>query len=523
MSIGELASAVWRHRISFLATLVACVAAVVAVTLQLPKTYATTATLYVGSAGVNKELAFDTNLGQQLARTYTTLASNPNVAEEVRRHLPLSLSRAELLARMSFAPVEQTQLIQLTAEGASPREAQTIANTYADVFASRVAAQLVKGTTQTRVSVSEPAAEPTGPSKPNPPLYIGAGGLLAALLALGVALLRDRLDKSIKVADEDDVVLGQPILARVPEIVRGGERGIEHRDSLRVLGLNLSVFLPKTERVLLVTSGRPVEGKSTVAASLAMAMVADGHRVALVEGDLRRPGLRATGVLEGFSRSQVGLANYLVGAATKSEIVTRGPSRGWLSVIWSGPAAPNPTRLLGTQQLKDLLDWLKADHEWVIVDAPPVSIGADASILATRVGGMLYVVDVQQTTQAEAQAGVNQLRKVSSGPLGVVLNRAAMPKASYYYAASSDRDGRVDDGEDTNGKVTHLPEAALRSAMPPPASPVSPPSRTAPTPSAAPSPSAAPPAAPPAAEALPPPPVREDSVRADRLGMPAAN
>src|ERR671924_452709 len=117
MSIEQIGSLVWRRRLAFVVTLVACVVAVVVVTYQLPKSYQATATLLVGSSEVEKTAVVDSGLGEQLARTYTTLAGNPNVADEVRAALPLQLSRSELLGRMSFAPVERTRLLQISAEG----------------------------------------------------------------------------------------------------------------------------------------------------------------------------------------------------------------------------------------------------------------------------------------------------------------------------------------------------------------------------------------------------------------------
>src|SRR5919204_16741 len=115
MSIEQIGSLVWRRRLAFTATFVACLVAVVVITYQLPKSYQATATLLVGTSEVEKTAVVDSGLGEQLARTYTTLAGNPNVAGENPRQLPLKLSRSELLGRMSFAPVERTRLLQISA------------------------------------------------------------------------------------------------------------------------------------------------------------------------------------------------------------------------------------------------------------------------------------------------------------------------------------------------------------------------------------------------------------------------
>src|SRR5687767_2898747 len=138
MSLEQIASILWRRRLLFALTFLACVAAVVVVTYRLPKSYEATATLLVGGKETQTDLPLDTGLAERLTRTYTTLAGNPNVADEVRQELPLELSRSELLDRMSFSPVERTQLLQIRAEAPSRSEAQQIANTYAAVFQGRV-------------------------------------------------------------------------------------------------------------------------------------------------------------------------------------------------------------------------------------------------------------------------------------------------------------------------------------------------------------------------------------------------
>ena len=438
MSVDQIASTLWRRKLLFALTFLACLAAVVAVTFSLPKTYKATATLFVGvNKEVNEALAYDTNVGEQLARTYTTLAANPNVAEEVRRRLPFGISRAKLIGKMSFAPVERTQLLEITAEGDSPRQAQQLANTYSSVFVSRVRDQFRRGETQTKISVNEMASSPTQPAKPNPPLYIGLGGLLAAVLATGVALLRDRLDTSIRISEEDDSVLGEPIVARIPDMAtRRGEDWLEVNDAFRLLKTNIDFFDERPAQVLMVTSPSPFEGKTTVCAQLAVTAVADGEKVLLIEADLRRPGLAETEVGERLERASVGLTNYLVGVADERKIVTPQPGLPGLHVIWAGPLPPNPSSLLGSRRLATLIETLRSDYDRIIVDTPPISVGADSSVTVGHVDGTLYVIDARRTKRSPAQAGLNQLEKARARLLGVVVNRAAVNRDSYgYYGA----------------------------------------------------------------------------------------
>lgn len=443
MSIDQIAAILWRRRVSFLAALLACLGAVIAVTLVLPKTYTGTATVYVGGRVGEGEFV-DTQLLEQHTRTYSTLAGNPQVADAVLERLDENLTRQQLLDRMAFAPVERTQLLLISAEARSPEEAADVANTYAETFVSVMSGLFADGKAPTEIAISEPAAAPEEASKPNPPLYIGFGALLAIFLALAVALLRERLDTRVRVAPEDDTVLGQPIMARIPPIgVQDGQVSRAALDRFGLLKTNIDFFDEDPARVVVITSPGVNEGKSTVAANLALACAADGERVVLIEGDLRRPGLGGTVIGRRMQRSPVGLSNFLAAAATEDQILTPHPDNPEFRVIWAGLIPPNPAALLGSHRFDTLIDSLRIDHDRIILDSCPISIGPDASVIASRVDGALYVMDERKTKRSEALAGLNQLRGVRTRLLGVILNRASLSGADgyYYYGDRQPEDG----------------------------------------------------------------------------------
>ncbi|MFL5907073.1 MAG: polysaccharide biosynthesis tyrosine autokinase [Solirubrobacterales bacterium] len=437
MSFEQILSTVWRRRRLFGLAFLACLAVVVVVTFALPKTYKATATVYVGAnSEVNKALAFDTTLGEQLTRTYATLAGNPNVADEARQKMPYGFTRDELLSKMSFTPVERTQLLEISAEGDSPEQAQTIANTYTDTFVARNDVALAQGATQAKITVSEPASKPTSPAKPNPPLYIGLGAFLSIFVALGVVLLRDRLEDRLEIDPDDNSVLGHQVIGRIPD---GNWARSDFRpqldDAFELMKTNLDFGAGTRSQVTLVTSAAADEGKSSIALGLASTFFAHGETVVLLEADLRRPGIAAVRTGVPVKRASVGLTNYLAGQAERREIVNPyGKDRG-MDVIWSGPLPEKPSALLQSPRFARLVAALSSDYDRVIIDSPPAALGADVSMLAAVADTTVLVIDAQRPKRSLAQAAVSQLETVQATALLIALNRmrrTGLASAGYY-------------------------------------------------------------------------------------------
>ena len=441
MTPENVLAVVWQRRLLFLLTTALCLGAVIAVTLALPRQYDATATLFVGQLDTGGDAAaLDTGIGEQLARTYTTLAAQPSVADQVARRAPGSPTREQLLDDMTFAPVERTQLLQITARGDSPEGASRLANLYADTFIARVEASFERSAAPTRVSVTEPAVAPTEAASPNVPLYVGFGAVLALLLGVGVVLLRERLDDRLRVGPDDLDVLGQPVVARIPAFGARDATSPATTDAFRLLRANTDFAADARPHVIGVTSSTPLEGKTTIAAQLATVAAQDGERVVIVEADLRRPGMRDSIVGAPTQPSVVGLTNYLAGAVEMPAIVSDHPDVPGLSVIWPGPLPPNPTRLLGSSRLPRLLAELREHFDRVVIDTSPISVGADASIVLGLADGVLFVVDAQRTSRSRVRAGLAQLETSRAALLGVVVNRSGRPsRESYgYYASPAD-------------------------------------------------------------------------------------
>jgi capsular exopolysaccharide synthesis family protein len=196
------------------------------------------------------------------------------------------------------------------------------------------------------------------------------------------------------------------------------EQAIGRAEAFRALRTNLQFAdVDHPPRVIVITSPLPGEGKTTSAVNIALTIALTGARVALLEGDLRRPSIAAH---LGLSNA-VGLTNVLAGQCELSEVmITR--ERGTLSILTSGPTPPNPSELLGSQQMSELIGVLANNFDIVVIDAPPLLPVTDAAILTAVSDGALLIVRHGKTRREEVVQAIQTLEAVSARLLGTVLN-----------------------------------------------------------------------------------------------------
>jgi tyrosine-protein kinase len=424
VSADQLLITLWRRKwIVILTVLVATVATYV-VSRQLPKVYEAEATLFVGNRSDSANDFEAIQSAQVLARTYAELIQSQNVADQVADALPGDESASEILDRMSFRPISDTQLLVVEAEGDTPEEAAELANTYAATFVQYADDEL-SAETNGDVTVADEAQPPASPVRPRPTLYAAVMFVFALFLGAGLALLRDRLDT--RLGSEDDLAreLGVPVLARVPSIARrrlSKSREQRFLEAFRVLRTNLAFLSPDEplSRVLLA-SASPSEGKSTSSIALARVMAEQGRRVLVIEGDLRRPALARMYELDPTVK---GLTHHLA-LGWRFEEVVHETSVPNVYVMPAGAVPPNPSTLLRPDALEHLLAEASEWADFVIVDSPPLSAGADATILAHAVGTVIFVVNHRRGSRTKVTAAIRQLRQTEANVAGLIVNEMA--------------------------------------------------------------------------------------------------
>jgi len=304
---------------------------------------------------------------------------------------------------------------------------------------------LASRTQSNNVSFVDHAVAPESPFKPNIPLNMIVGLFVGLLGGVALAFLREYVDDTVSSKIDVSTYLKLPFLGVVPVIpedIPANEYDLytyyHPRSSVAeaVRGVRAMVELNPTRPSptrLLVTSSLAREGKTSMVARLGIAYAQMGKRVVLIEGDLRRPRLHQ--VFSGDNT--VGLANYLMDAATVDDILTPTVMPG-LYAIYSGPSTAHPNEALGTERMEALLSELEKRVDVVILDSPPSVPLADAMVLSRFVDGVVLVVKDGSISRSVVEQMVEELRQVDANILGVVLNNVDIARNGsrykYYHA-----------------------------------------------------------------------------------------
>jgi capsular exopolysaccharide synthesis family protein len=357
--------------------------------------------------------------------------NSPPVTSAVISRLALPLTPQQLAAKISATAPLDTVLINVTVKDGTPERAQAMANATAAQFT-----QFVSSLEQTdptaappvKVSVVKPAELPVGPVSPRVPLNLALGLLFGLAVGVGAAVLRETLDTSIKSGADLSEHFGLTTLGvigfdantpRRPLLVHE-EPQSPRAETFRQLRTNLQfIDVDSAPRSIVVTSSVPGEGKTTTTVNLAISLAQAGQRVIVVEGDLRRPQLASFLGLEGA----VGLTSVLIGRAELDEALQPWGEEG-LQVLASGPTPPNPSELLGSHGMQELLRTLEARADLVLLDSPPLLPVTDAAVLSTVASGAVLVIRVDRTRREQVDHALESLQAVGARVLGAVLNMA---------------------------------------------------------------------------------------------------
>ena len=279
------------------------------------------------------------------------------------------------------------------------------------------------------VSKATPALKPY---RPNVPLNIALGIVVGFVVGVGLAFFVEYLDTSMKTIDDVELALQAPVVGVIPQnvgpIFEEGEDS-PHAEAYRVLRTNV-LFGRKDERLntITVVSGGAGEGKSTTILNIATIFAQNGHRILLVDTDLRRPSLH-----KAFNVSNsIGITSHLLGQRTLEEVIQKTPVKN-LDFLPSGRLPASAMGILNSPQMKEFVNDIKQRYDFVFFDSPPILGVSDASILVSMMDMTLLVVQYRKYPQPMTVRAKLTIDKVGGNLLGVVLNNINLSSDSYYY------------------------------------------------------------------------------------------
>jgi capsular exopolysaccharide synthesis family protein len=374
-------------------------------------------------------------LTQDLVKSEVERLALTKQVEELQRVFIFNRRRLDSLPRL-----EQQQL-QLQ------RQLTVAQITYQEFLKQYQLVQVLENQNVGNSRVISEALVPELPVSPKIPLNLALGGFLGVLLGAGTALLLESMNQSLKNIEEANRLLGFPLLGTIPQ---HGEKNPKNPQegrqelpllddpyspvstSFEMLQTNLGFTVSDKElRVILVTSATPGEGKSFVAANLALAGAYVGKRVLLVDADMRRP--RQHRVWE--IHNLLGLSNILAGQTQlKNAVQEVSPL---VKMLPAGKIPPNPVTLLDSQCMADLVEEASKDYDFVIIDTPPLTAVTDPLIVGKYVDGLLLVVRPGKVEYSAVNAAKSLLTQAKLPILGMVVNGIVKESGygGYYYSS----------------------------------------------------------------------------------------
>jgi capsular exopolysaccharide synthesis family protein len=309
------------------------------------------------------------------------------------------------------------------------------------------------------------------PIQPRPIQNILQGGMIGLIIMSAIAYLIDYLDDTVKTVEDIHMAFDVPVLGVIADInSTNGEQGaiVMHHprsptaEAFRALRTNLEFAgVDQTLHTILVTSPSPEDGKSTIAVNLAASMVQGGKRILLLDADLRRPRVHRQLQLS----NSLGLSDLFRQQMELDEVKQCCPEMENLSVITSSSIPPNPTELLNSVRMDEVLATAKEQADIVIIDSPPFIV-SDPIVLAAKVDGIVLVLQPGQTSFTAVQEIMTQLQRANARLLGVVLNRVPLKKnfynghynyyAPYYYSHTYYVNGEKSNSHSPKGRGPNL-------------------------------------------------------------------
>ncbi|MCJ7623816.1 MAG: polysaccharide biosynthesis tyrosine autokinase [Anaerolineaceae bacterium] len=309
---------------------------------------------------------------------------------------------------------------------------------YSNLLLSYEQVRLSEAETISTISQIEPAQPPIEPIRPKVLINTIVAAILGMAISIAGLFLYETLDDTIKTPDEVEKQLNLSVLgvithhqnnhASIP--ITELEPRSPITEAFRTLRTNVQyTSIDQPLQTILVTSPLPKEGKTTILINLGIVLAQSGLKVTIIDGDMRRPNLhRKIG-----SRNHIGLSSVFVRPGVIFDGAIQNTRIDNLQIITAGRLPPNPSELLGSKKMHNILEKIKEESDIVLIDTPPVLAVTDATVLSPQVDGVLVIMQPGKTKFDAAKQTIEQLRRVGANIIGVVLNDVKVKRSKYGY------------------------------------------------------------------------------------------
>jgi succinoglycan biosynthesis transport protein ExoP len=410
-------------------------------------------------------------LSTQFGPSYPKVAQLNNQLKEVERQLQTETNKAvDHLRGQYLAALQRENLLHASFEAQKQeanklnesgieysllkRDVDSNRSLYEGLLEKLKEAGVTAGLRSNNFRILSAARAPSAPVEPNIPRNLTFALMLGVVSGVGLAFLLENMDNTVRTPEQAQVISGLPSLGMIPMGSKSSTRGIAAKrlvlaaskeavetvsqgrpqsqmaESYRALRTSLLLSnLGAPPKVIMVTSARPQEGKTTTSINTAIVLAQKGVRVLLVDADLRRPSVHKT--LGMGPRS--GLSNVLTGSATLQQAITPSPVLPNLFILPAGTPPPNPAELLASANMRDLLVELREQYDHVVLDTPPTLSVTDAVVLSPRADATILVIRSGHTTKQALRRSRDILMQVNAHVAGVLLNAVDLASPDYYY------------------------------------------------------------------------------------------
>lgn len=445
MTVAEYIGVLRRNLIMIIALVLAVGVGSFLYAHTLPRLYRSHASVIVipERGESTSEIVQGSNYVQNIVQSYALLATSPYVLQPVIDKLGLNETPGQLAQRMSVETPLNTVAIQVSVTDESPQRAQETAAAITDSLIRAVSklSPKIGNNPAVHLQTISPASLPQTFVSPDYRLYLLGGAAAGLALALAIAFLREQLRSRPRNTEDLRSITDLPVLGQIPRLARGATTlpgtvldapDGQIAEALRAIAASLRfVSVDKAAKVIIVTSARPSDGKSSVATALGLTLAEAGKKILVIDADLRNPSVADMLEIEG----SIGLTTTLLHDCSFAEAIQPWGHRN-LRIMAAGTRSPNPGQLISSGQLTDVISEARAAFDTVLIDTSPVLPVSDALWLAPLTDGVIVVAKARHTPIRAIDAAIEAIETTRAGVLGVILNATKVGAESRYHGVN---------------------------------------------------------------------------------------